>query len=57
MVLINSQSSQEQLLEKYMNIEADLNHLVVLKLKQQKEQTAIGDYICSVFNMLKRELR
>ena len=47
MTLIKNQPNQEQLLEKCMNIEADLNH-IVLKLKQQKKQTVIGDFFCSV---------
>ena len=46
-VLFIQWPNEEQLLEKCMNIEADL-HNIVLKLKQKKKQTVIGDFFCSV---------
>ena len=38
MAFVKSQSNQEQLLDKCIDIEADLRHLVLM-LKQQKKQT------------------
>ena len=47
MAFIKNQSNQEQLLEKCMAIETDLNQLV-LELRQQKKQTVINDFFGSV---------